>query len=131
VVIKFLKYNVVQAIAYGIELGVFFVVLHLFPGWLVSSNVAAKGSAGLFAFFVHKYVTFESIGKENLKGEALLYTLILVGNAFFGSFLLVIFVVGMPEWLAKISADVITVGVTFILTHNIVFRQARPPKNSD
>lgn len=119
--VKFLKYNVVQLLAYGLELSVFFFVLYLFPDNLLVSNVSAKGSAGVFAFFFHKTYTFKSNEKTNVKGEAVRYVLVLLGNTLLSTFLLLMLALYMPEWLSKITADVVSVGITFVVTQRLVF----------
>ncbi|WP_167631293.1 GtrA family protein [Mariprofundus ferrooxydans] len=118
---KFLRYNLVQVAAYGIELSTFFGMLWIWPGYLIMANVSAKTAAGCFAFFLHKYFTFKSSGKHNIGGEAGRYVLILIGNMVLGSLLLVFLVGVMPEWGSKLMSDVISVGITFLLTHYLVF----------
>lgn len=125
---KFLRYNLVQIAAYGIELSTFFAMLWIWPSYLVMANVSAKAAAGCFAFFLHKYFTFKSNSKHNIGGEAGRYVLILIGNIFLGSFLLVMFVDVMPEWGGKLLSDIISVGMTFLLTHHLVFTV---PKNDE
>jgi putative flippase GtrA len=118
---KFLRYNLVQIAAYGIELSTFFAVLWVFPVYLVLSNVVAKASAGCFAFFLHKYFTFKKFSNYEVGNQAGRYSLILVGNMFLGSLLLLLFVDVMPGWGGKLLSDVMSVGVTFLLTHYFVF----------
>jgi len=118
---KFLRYNLVQIAAYGIELGTFFTALWALPGYLITANVAAKTAAGCFAFFLHKAFTFRVRGSRSVKSEAWRYVLILLGNMMLGSALLVLLVGFMPEWAAKVASDVASVGITFLLTHYLVF----------
>lgn len=128
-ILKFIKYNIVQLAAYGIELVVFFSCLFVFPNSLVGSNIAAKSSAGLFAFFAHKHFTFQKKGNKEIRKEALRYILVLLANTAFGSLLLVLLADVIPSSVAKPISDVITVGLTFILTHNIVFKYDNESKD--
>jgi len=129
VLFKFLRYNLVQIAAYGIELSTFFAVLWMWPSYLVIANVSAKTGAGCFAFFLHKCFTFKNSSKHDIGNQARRYFLILAGNMFFGSFLLLMFVDVMPEWGGKLLSDVISVGMTFLLTHYLVFSEPNDGKN--
>lgn len=119
--IKFLKYNLIQLLAYGIELSIFFLILYILQNELLIANVLAKSCAGLFAFYFHKFYTFESNQKGQVKGEIIRYIAVLLANTVLGTSLLLLLANTFHEWVAKIISDVITVGVTFFVTHHLVF----------
>ncbi|MFQ5356542.1 MAG: GtrA family protein [Mariprofundaceae bacterium] len=125
---KFLRYNLVQIGAYGIELSTFFGMLWIWPGYLLTANVCAKAGAGCFAFLLHKYFTFKRNNKQKTGSEAGRYIIVLAGNMLVGSLLLVLLVEIIPEWMSKLVSDVISVGITFLLTHYLVFSA---PKNDE
>lgn len=119
--IKFLRYNLVQIVAYGIEVLIFFSMTWLWPSYLVAANVAGKAAAGGFAFVAHKYFTFENANSQEIGKQAGRYVLLLIANMFLGSLLLLVFVEFMPKWSAKLVSDMVSVATTFLLTHYLVF----------
>jgi len=130
VLTTFIKYNFIQVLAYGLELGLFFLVLSLGANMLVVANVFAKIVAGICTFLSHKYYTFRKRSSERIFGEALAYFALLGANTFFSSYLLVLFTNYLPAGYAKPLADIICVGINFILTHTVVFGR-KSKDNSD
>jgi len=56
-----------------------------------------------------------------VKGEIIRYIAVLLANTVLGTSLLLLLANTFHEWVAKIISDVITVGVTFFVTHHLVF----------
>ena len=116
------RYVMVQIAAYGIDLGVFEVLL-------VSSvappiaKLVSKLPAGAFAFLAHRRFTFEAHRSGRAPMEAARYAVLLCLNAPLSSLILagLLYVIPQPT-IAKIAADVVSVGLTFLLTKHIVFR---------
>jgi len=121
--LSFLKYNFVQILAYGIELLVFFGVLWINAGLIVTANVSAKLSAGTFAFLSHKYFTFRRPDNTSFMAEAVRYAVLLGVSTVLSSGLLVAVSSLLPVWLSKPIVDIVTVGMTFLVTRHVVFRK--------
>lgn len=124
-IIRFLKYNGVQAVAYAIDYGGFALLLHVAGLGALASNIGGKLAAGLFAFFVHRRFTFGLTDREGVGGEGFRYFLLLLLNIPVSSVLLVGAKALMPVMIAKLAADALTVVVTFALTQSLVFRMRR------
>ena len=56
--IKFIRYGLVQVAAYGLEFSIFMLIMLLGPH-LVIANCIAKSISAIFAFFLHKHFTFK------------------------------------------------------------------------
>ena len=121
----FVRYVGVQVVAYAIDLGVFVVLFHGGIAGPIAANVAAKVAAGAFAFFAHRAFTFRIAGTERVRSEAVKYALLLALNVPLASALLALLMTAIPvATFAKIAADVVCVGLTFLLTRHGVFGRA-------
>lgn len=129
----FLRYIAVQLVAYGIDMSVFLAVL--FSGALgpVETNVIAKLSAGLFAFVAHRQFTFRVAESIAAKEQAIRYFVLLALNVPVASVILTFLLLWIPEpVMAKFIADVICVGLTYLLSkHFIFFGQQASLKKAD
>lgn len=124
------RYVGVQLLAYAIDMGVFLLASHAGAG-PIPANIAAKLAAGLFAFVVHRRMTFGVHGQPGVAGQALRYGLLLALNVPLASGVLALLLPWIaPAALAKFVADVICVGLTFVLSRQLVFRPtaARDPR---
>ena len=121
----FVRYVAVQLVAYAVDLGVFVLLFHGAVSGPIAANVAAKVAAGTFAFGAHRAFTFRIAGADRVGREALKYALLLALNVPLASALLALLLRVVPNaTAAKIAADVVCVGLTFLLTRHAVF--ARP-----
>ena len=126
--IKFIRYNLVQIAAYALELLVFLLMM---KAWnhIISSNVVAKIMAAIFAFILHKHFTFNKSKTKKFFKEAFKYFAILPINILLGTFILVIISdLLTQQWLSKILSDIFGVGVSFLLVHYIVFKDPKKTK---
>lgn len=124
----FLRYVAVQIAAYAIDLGVFVLLFHGAVAGPITANVIAKIAAGAFAFCLHRAFTFRVAGAERIRGEALKYALLLALNIPLASGLLALLMLAMPSaTVSKIVADVICVGLTFLVTKHGVFGAGTVP----
>lgn len=126
----FSRYLGVQVFAYAIDMGIF---LLLSAGWgaqPITANVIAKMTAGAFAFVLHRRVTFTVHGRGGSGGQLFKYALLLALNIPVASgFLALLLPWIAPVAMAKFIADVICVGLTFLVSRHVVFtppRQAGP-----
>lgn len=118
----FARYVAVQLAAYALDFGAFIALLWGVAADPIAANVAAKVIAGTFAFFVHRSFTFRVAGTR-IGGEAVRYGLLLALNVPVASGLLALLLAVVPHApTAKVLADVVCVGLTFLLTRHGVFR---------
>lgn len=128
----FIRYVGVQLVAYAIDLGVFVLLYHAAIAGPIAANVAAKIAAGLFAFHAHRSYTFRVEGAARIGREAAKYALLLALNVPLASALLALLMLVVPSaTVAKIVADVVCVGLTFMLTRHGVFGQPSLPRGED
>lgn len=118
----FARYVAVQLAAYAFDFGTFVALLWGVAADPVAANVVAKSVAGAFAFYAHRSFTFRVTGTR-IGGEAVRYGLLLALNVPVASGLLALLLVVVPHApTAKVLADVVCVGLTFLLTRHGVFR---------
>lgn len=117
----FVIYVLVQIIAYGLDFGLFWVLAGHAAVNPIIANVAGKALAGIFAFGAHKTLTFQASASGRTSQEALRYFVLLLVNIPLSSGLLTILLWFAPTYVAKIAADVIGLGITFVLVRLTVF----------
>lgn len=123
---QFARYVGVQALAYGLDMGTFLVVLRVFGDHPLSANVAGKILAGSFAFVVHRYFTFRSV-REHHRGQAAKYLFLLALNLPLSTAVLSIVIrTGLSEPVCKIISDTVLLGITYWLSQRFVFRKLKP-----
>jgi putative flippase GtrA len=122
----FITYVMVQIVAYGLDFGSFWLLASHAAVNPIIANVAGKALAGIFAFAVHKTLTFQASASGRTSHEALRYFLLLLVNIPLSSGLLTILLWFAPTYVAKIAADVICLGITFVLVRLTVFGTAAP-----
>ena len=125
---RFARYVGVQAVTYGLDMGLFLFLFALAGMGAVAANVFAKICAGVFAYLAHRYFTFE-VAREGKHGrQAVLYVALWSLNVPFATGLLALFLVlGMPTVVAKVIADVVCVGLNYWLSRNYVFTAPQTP----
>lgn len=118
----FSRYLAVQIAAYGADMGTFLLATELLSWSPLSSNVIAKMVAGMFAFIAHRWFTFGVHGKGGGRMQLLKYAVLLALNIPISSAILALLLpLIAPDALAKITADVICVGITFFISRRLVF----------
>ena len=116
------RYVLVQIVAYGLDFGGFYALYHGGIATPVVANLGGKLIAGLFAFFAHRGFTFRVHESERRASHAVKYFVLLALNAPISSGILAGLLLFTSEVAAaKILADVISVGLTFLLTKHVVF----------
>jgi putative flippase GtrA len=126
----FLRYNLVQIVAYVFDFGLFWTLANAASVNPLLANVAGKAVAGFVAFHLHKRFTFRSGDSGRTSSEALRYILLLLLNIPLSSGVLAVLISFMPSSAAKIASDIICLGVTFALVRLTVFRDTPPPMKS-
>lgn len=118
----FVRYVTIQIIAYGIDMGVFLIVLNTTPSGALLANLAGKISAGIFAFLVHQSFTFRISKADRHSRQAVRYFILLGINIPLSSLVLgaILYIISFPV-IAKILSDVICVIITFLISKTWVF----------
>lgn len=121
----FVRYGAIQVLAYALDMGTFLLLLSVFNDQAVLANIAGKGVAGVFAFFLHRHFTFQSTGSSG-KAQALRYFSLLAINIPVASALLGIglFFVDNPT-AVKFASDVVCVLMTYWISKLFVFRSGK------
>lgn len=119
---KFIRYVVIQLIAYGIDMGVFLVALYLGSLGTLTSNVLGKIAAGALAFLLHQRFTFRVANGSRDGKQAIRYFLLLGLNVPISSAALsvVLLLIDSPV-IAKFISDIIGVFLSFWISNKWVF----------
>ncbi len=118
----FVRYVVVQLVAYGIDMGVFLLSFQVAALGAVVANVLGKLTAGAFAFLAHRAFTFQVADGVSVSRQALGYFALLLLNIPLSS-LVLFFVLRVLDSVvaAKLLSDVICVAFTYALSKYLVF----------
>jgi putative flippase GtrA len=118
----FVRYLGIQLLSYGIDMGLFLVVLNSGLTGPITANVIAKLAAGTFAFLVHRAFTFRVTGQAGASRQAVLYCLLLALNMPLASVMLSVLLVWVSdEVVAKFLADVLCVSLTYAMSKHFIF----------
>jgi putative flippase GtrA len=120
--LTFIRYGAIQLLAYALDMSTFLLLISLFKDEAVLANIAGKGVAGVFAFFLHRYFTFQST-RGSGKAQALSYFSLLAINIPVASVLFSagLYFVNSPT-LVKFVSDIACVVVTYWISKLFVFR---------
>jgi putative flippase GtrA len=122
----FVRYGLVQVIAYAIDMGGFLLVLGSGLSGPVVANMAAKLAAGLFAFAAHRRFTFGTGERANTFIQGLRYFALLALNIPLSSGLLALLLLWIPQApVAKFISDVVIVAATYWVSKLVVFAPAK------
>lgn len=120
--ISFVRYVAVGVIGYGLDLGLFLLLIGLAGQGAVAANVAAKIAAGIFAFLAHRHLTFDAAGEGGQARQAVLYAVLWFLNVPLATGLLAFLLwLGLPAVIAKVVADVVCVGLNFWVSRKFIF----------
>ncbi|CAH0227218.1 GtrA family protein [Pseudomonas brassicacearum] len=128
----FIRYGAIQLVAYALDMGTFLLLMALINDHPVLANIAGKGVAGVFAFFLHRHFTFQSTGGSS-KAQAVRYFSLLAINIPLASalFSVGLYIVNSPATV-KFVCDVACVVLTYWISKLFVFHcPARPPVPAD
>lgn len=119
---SFSRYVLVQVVAYLVDFGTFLLLIGAFGASALYANIAGKVAAGILAFAAHRHFTFAAARHGSGRAQLLRYALLLAANIPLSSLALVVFLLFVDSTpLAKFLADVVSVGVTFLLSRHFVF----------
>jgi putative flippase GtrA len=86
------------------------------------ANILAKLGAGIFAFLMHRAITFRVKEQEGVLGQAVRYFLLLALNVPLASAILVALLVFISHLVvAKLLADIMCVGLTYVFSKHLIF----------
>lgn len=128
----FIRYGAIQLMAYALDMGAFLLFIALLEGHPVLANIAGKGVAGVFAFFLHRHFTFQAT-RGSSKAQAVRYFSLLAINIPVASVLFSVglYVVDSPAPV-KFVCDVICVALTYWISKLFVFHcDKHPPVPAD
>lgn len=119
----FTRYFFIQAALYLLDMGIFIFLCRLFLFPAVGANIVGKVIASLAAFVAHRFFTFGITGQDQLIRQAASFITLLLLNIPVSTLLLTLFLRGItwPE-IAKLLADVMTLGINFLLIKKFIFR---------
>jgi putative flippase GtrA len=116
------RYVAIQVLAYGLDFGVFLLVLQTDLAVPIWANIFAKFVAGVFAFILHRWFTFRTAERGSIRQQAIRYFVLLAFNIPVASAILafLLLLVDTPV-AAKFFADIICVALTYALSNHFVF----------
>lgn len=118
----FVRYVTIQLLAYGIDMGLFLIILKSGLSEPIMANVFAKLAAGIFAFIVHRNFTFRVAESSAIKHQAIRYFVLLALNIPVASAILALLLVWIAAPVAaKFIADIICVALTYALSKYFIF----------
>jgi putative flippase GtrA len=119
----FLRYLAIQLLSYGIDMGTFLFILRIDLVGSVMANLIAKFVAGFFAYFIHRHFTFRvtAIGVAT-KIQGIRYFILLLLNIPVSSAIFSLLLIWLSQMVvAKFTADIFCVGVTYLLSKHFIF----------
>lgn len=129
---QFIRYLLVQVIAYSIDMGGFIFLTTYFEMPLLVANTISKIFAGIFAFLSHSKFTF-NVSKEKFKGRQFFrYFLLLAINIPISALILsFVLMVAHSVVVGKFISDVIGIFFTFWLSKRFVFFKSESNVNTN
>jgi putative flippase GtrA len=122
----FLRYLLIQVFAYGIDMGIFLLIIHSHLSGPIIANIASKLAAGCFAFVAHRRFTFNVMGSGLVGGQALRYFVVLAVNVPVASVILLFFLLWIPPpVVAKFLSDIVIVSLSYMLSKKFIFRRQK------
>jgi putative flippase GtrA len=119
---RFVRYVMVQLVAYGLDMGGFLLLITWLAMEPVTANVIGKVLAGLFAFVAHRSFTFGVSGTSGTRQQALRYFTLLALNIPLSTLLLSVSLWLIPfAVVAKFIADIVLVLLTYWLSKRFIF----------
>jgi len=119
----FLRYLIIQVLAYGIDMSVFACSIHFLLAGPIISNILSKLAAGCFAFMVHRSYTFNVAPSGFFCRQAIRYFTVLVAYVPVASGVLAFILLWVPQpVLAKFVSDVLMVGFSYIVSKKFIFK---------
>ena len=118
----FVRYVVIQLLAYGIDFGLFLVVLKTGLSGPIMANILAKLTAGTFAFIFHRKFTFRVADSSHMRRQSVRYFVLLTLNIPAASAILALLLLWIAApVVAKFIADVVCVALTYWLSKQFIF----------
>lgn len=116
----FVRYVVTQLLAYCVDMGTFLISLSVSSP--ITANIFGKLAAGIFAFLMHRIITFRVNDQEGALSQAVRYFLLLALNVPLASAILAALLVFVNNLVvAKLLADGVCVVLTYSLSKHLIF----------
>lgn len=128
---QLVRYLLVQLLAYGVDMGVFFLLFAHFHIEPLLANAVGKILAGIFAFIAHRRFTFVVAETGSKVQQGLHYFVLLALNIPLSALVLrgMLWVVAMTV-VAKFLADMIYFVLSYWLSKHFVFIGSHPIKRN-
>ena len=129
----FLRYLLIQVLAYGIDMGAFFFLFHYILAGPIIANIFSKLAAGCFAFLVHRRYTFNLAMSGDVGKQSIRYFIVLAVHVPVASAILVVILIWLPlPVLAKFLSDIVMVLFSYVLSKKFIFNiHTNPSGNSE
>lgn len=118
---RFAVYVAVQLLAFALDFSVFWALFST-TQMPILANVLAKCCAGACAFFLHRSFTFAQSSQSDLLPQVLKYVTVLLLYIPASSLALFLLMEFFPPLIAKVVADVILVGLSFMISRYLIFK---------
>lgn len=124
----FIKYLAMTGCAYGIDLGIYTILVLLHPSInLVLASVTGKFISSIFSLIVHRFFTFKHHALQStLMQQTWRYFLLVALNIPLSAVILTIILTIIPHpFLAKISSDICCVWFSYTLSKYKIFTEIK------
>lgn len=119
---QFLRYLLVQLVAYFLDIGGFILLFSQANFEPILANAVSKIVAGIFAFIAHRKFTFQVADSASNVQQWLRYFVLLTLNIPLSTLVLGIALWVVPATvLAKFIGDAVCVAITYTLSKRLVF----------
>jgi putative flippase GtrA len=127
----FIRYSSIQLLAYGIDMGLFLIVMQSGLSGPILANVMAKLAAGIFAFIAHRSYTFRVSDSPAVRQQAVRYFSLLALNIPVASAILALLLAWVAAPVAdKFIADVVCVALSYLLSKHFIFTGQQKPQKA-
>nr|BFD44631.1 hypothetical protein FFPRI1PSEUD_61300 [Pseudomonas sp. FFPRI_1] len=127
---RFVRYLLVQVLAYGLDMGGFVLLFTHFGLDPLLANMVSKILAGVFAFIAHRSFTFGMAEAGGTLQQAVRYFAVLALNIPLSALVLSAMLWLIPMTIvAKFIADIICVFFNYFLSKRFIFQGCDTPKS--
>ena len=118
----FIRYIIIQLLAYALDMGGFVLILKIGIFEPLIANVGGKVVAGSFAFIAHRNLTFRSNETADKNRQAIRYFVMLALYVPFSTAILSFFLMWIKEpEIAKLLSDGICVVISYLISRKFIF----------
>lgn len=129
---RLVRFVISGGTATAVNLGILFLLTHVFGLWYLTSSVIAFMAAFFVSFTLQKFWTFEDGSRSRLRSQAVIYFLIILVDLGVNTALMYFFVehVHMHYLVAQLISGVIIASMNYFSYKHLVFRSVAAQENS-